>query len=552
MKNSFWVLILLSIFNLFIACSQNDEIHVLILSGSNNHNWSETTPFLAKMFTQSGLFSVDVTDMPDTLTTKSLDKYDVLVSNWNSWPENDLRWPAELETALLKFVEQGGGFVTFHASTSAFYNWPEFKNISTAAWIDETNHGKKSATEVLIQNNSHPITRGMEGFFLEDELWINAEKNNTFQVLGTATNKILKEKGIESQPSVMVKNFGKGKIFHTILGHDVRTMRNIGFQTLMLRGTEWAATGGVTQKIPQQLKNSTDGDFNWNHTDTTFTLLKGQNMIWQYNFNEFHRKPHFHPVYVGRNNITCVSPDDHPWHVGQWFSWKYLNGVNYWEYVNKNTYKSEGVTKIKDIRCIPNSDFSAKIELDIMYHPVDGKNVLAEKRTINISAPKANNGILMDYRFEFEALVDSLDINRTPIPGEPNGKSWGGYAGLSVRFNQDFMDSFFISGWGENDSVNGRDGDWLYMGFTGLDGNKVGSQIIISENTHRNGSTWYSVNTNDLPFYYFSPAYLYKKPLLLLKGEKLVLQYRINHFAEKTNHTELEKEFQKYKKELNQ
>jgi hypothetical protein len=60
------------------------------------------------------------------------------------------------------------------------------------------------------------------------------------------------------------------------------------------------------------------------------------------------------------------------------------------------------------------------------------------------------------------------------------------------------------------------------------------------------------VNTNDLPFYYFSPAYLYKKPLLLLKGEKLVLQYRINHFAEKTNHTELEKEFQKYKKELNQ
>jgi hypothetical protein len=153
----------------------------------------------------------------------------------------------------------------------------------------------------------------------------------------------------------------------------------------------------------------------------------------------------------------------------------------------------------------------------------------------------------MDYQFKFEALADSVDINRTPILGEPDGKSWGGYAGISIRFNQSFMNSEFISSWGERDSVNGKTGDWLYMGFTGLDGNKVGSQIIIAPNSHVKGEAWYSVNTNDLPFYYFSPAILYYKPMLLLKGETLVLNYRISHFQGKVSQTELEKEFQDYK-----
>jgi len=39
---------------------------------------------------------------------------------------------------------------------------------------------------------------------------------------------------------------GDGKIFHTILGHDIEAMNNDGFKKLLLRGTEWAAIGKVT------------------------------------------------------------------------------------------------------------------------------------------------------------------------------------------------------------------------------------------------------------------------------------------------------------------
>jgi len=171
------------------------------------------------------------------------------LSNWNSWPENNLRWPAETETALLKFIENGGGFVTFHASSSAFYKWPEFQLISTAAWImDTTSHGKVSETNVTIDNKKHPVTKGMKDFVIFDELWLNAAVNPKFEVLGTASNQKIAEEGMKPQPAIMVAGYGNGRIFHTILGHDVKAMENEGFQTLLLRGTEWAATGNVSQK----------------------------------------------------------------------------------------------------------------------------------------------------------------------------------------------------------------------------------------------------------------------------------------------------------------
>ena len=86
------------------------------------------------------------------------------------------------------------------------------------------------------------------------------------------------------------------------------------------------------------------------------------------------------------------------------------------------------------------------------------------------------------------------------------------------------------------------------MGFTGFDGNRLGSQIMVCPNTMREEAAWYITN-NELPFYYFSPAYLFYKPKVLLKGEELSLQYRINHFRGETQKTKLEDKYQNYKKE---
>jgi len=545
---AYYIIILIS----FLGCQSYEKhpesIHLLILSGSNNHEWGKTTPFLEKIFENAGIFQMDVTNKPDTLSYETFKKYDAVVSNWNSWPENDLRWTAKAEKGLLKFVEEGGGLVFFHASTSALYNWAEFKKISTGAWVDSTWHGKICSVKVEIENREHPITKGLSDFYIFDELWINAGKNDNFQDLGSAIDDNALEKGYKNQAAIFVLKYGKGRVFHTILGHDVRAMRNTGFQTLILRGTEWAATSKVSIAVPrdlQQNKSENTGEFSWIENDTTFALLENGRILWQFNFNTKHGKPFFHPVFVKRNQMSCLSPDDHLWHLGQWFSWKYINDKNYWEY-NGKTYQSEGITDIKNIEFKKRSNHSAVISLEIEYHPQNGNTVLKETRLIRIFPPRKDGSIWMDYDLNFEAVADKVDLNRTPIEGEPDGKSWGGYAGLSIRFNQDFMNSGFISSFDEELDVNGKTGDWLYMGFRGLDGKQVGSVIMIYEDTKRDGEAWYSVNDPEIPFYYFSPAYLYLKPQLLTKGEHIHLKYRLIHLEGNVTREMLNNEYLHY------
>jgi hypothetical protein len=48
----------------------------------------------------------------------------------------------------------------------------------------------------------------------------------------------------------MVLSFGKGRIFHSIFGHDVYALSSVDAVVTFQRGTEWAATGKVTQKVP--------------------------------------------------------------------------------------------------------------------------------------------------------------------------------------------------------------------------------------------------------------------------------------------------------------
>jgi type 1 glutamine amidotransferase len=56
---------------------------------------------------------------------------------------------------------------------------------------------------------------------------------------------------------LMVLAYGKGRIFHTTLGHDVFALSCVGFITTFQRGAEWVATGKVTQKVPAEFPTAT-------------------------------------------------------------------------------------------------------------------------------------------------------------------------------------------------------------------------------------------------------------------------------------------------------
>ena len=139
-------------------------IKVLILSGKNNHEWQKTTPVLVKMYKDSRLFRINVTEKPDTLTYNELKKFDVIVSNWNSWPDNDFRMTKDWEKGFMRYVREGGGAIFIHAGASSFCGWNEYHQIGIGRWGKETHHGEQTKGKVYGFDQRHPVTKGLQGF----------------------------------------------------------------------------------------------------------------------------------------------------------------------------------------------------------------------------------------------------------------------------------------------------------------------------------------------------------------------------------------------------
>lgn len=290
-------------------------------------------------------------------------------------------------------------------------------------------------------------------------------------------------------------------------------------------------------------QNNIESTYRWEESDTTLRFLNNSYLIWQYNYNNRKGKPYFHPLNVKGINLTCESPSDHPWHLGLWFSWKFINGLNYWEY--NNGYKSEGVTEIKEFKRRKHKDFSTSINLLIQYHPEGDKPIMDETRQIYISSPASDGSYYIDYEFSFNALANEVLLDRTPIIGEPDGQPWGGYAGMSIRYNQEFKGPAHIL----PESIEpGSEDAFMYMGFETEEGQKAGLAIFRNPDFTTNSTGWYITTSPNIPFYYYSPSALYKNSYLLKQNEELILKYRIWVLPGEVNENELTKKYEEYLK----
>jgi hypothetical protein len=289
---------------------------------------------------------------------------------------------------------------------------------------------------------------------------------------------------------------------------------------------------------------------NWTESDTTLILKNGPDLIWQFNYNNRFGKPYFHPLSINNSILTCASPPDHPWHLGYWFSWKFINGVNYWEYLDnfkseETGYKSAGITQIIKHEFIKNPDFSADIRLRLTYHPADSASLLDETCNIYISPPFADGSYFIDNEHIFKSLADNIVLDRTPVQKEPGGRSWGGYAGLSIRFSQDFNSAIVIA---PDELDNYKKNKWVYMGFNTLTGETAGVCILQNMKFTTPSNSWYVINNPDIPFFYYSPAVLYDGKIILNKGETLHLKYRTWILGGKTDIAKLQSKYDEYLK----
>lgn len=158
-------------------------------------------------------------------------------------------------------------------------------------------------------------------------------------------------------------------------------------------------------------------------------------ILWRFSFATNQGKPFFHPLSLpGGQSLTAFRPSDHPWHYGLWFSWKYINGVNYWE--EDKTGKAQGTTRWDAPEITTRPDGSADIHLTVLYLSPTNTVWMTERRDIHVSAPEADGGVGLNWIANFTAGAEDLLLDRTHMPGEEHGAVNGGYAGLSVRLAQ--------------------------------------------------------------------------------------------------------------------
>jgi uncharacterized protein len=265
-------------------------IAVMILdgeSGGTYHDWQRVTPVLKKMLDETGLFATTVVTTPPANGDFSsfmpdFAKYQVVVLNYDA---PDERWPAALKDAFEQYVKNGGGFVSVHAADNAFPGWQAFNEmIGVGGWRGRRDqagpywffkdgtltsdagagtagsHGKRVPFQISVRNNSHPITTGLPPAWMHqgDELYARLRgPGRNMTVLATAFSDPQNNGSGRDEPQLMVLSYGKGRVFHTTLGHDVNALSSVDFVVTLQRGTEWAATGQVTQKVPANFPTAT-------------------------------------------------------------------------------------------------------------------------------------------------------------------------------------------------------------------------------------------------------------------------------------------------------
>ncbi len=273
-----------------------EPISVLILTGINGaHWWKGSTDAIQKTLENSGLFRCDVAVMngsPDAVKPEDLDftKYRLVVSN-----HVPMDWPETAKKNFQQYVENGGGLVLLHGATLAFPKWKEYNEMmGLGAWMDRNekdgpyvywkdgafvrdetpgwagHHGRQHSFAVVHRAPEHPILKGLptEWMHFKDELYgkMRGPAQN-MTVLATAYDDTDENRGHQGsdrhEPVLWTVDYGQGRVFVDALGHagddapGIYALECTGFQVTFLRGCQWAATGEVSQAVPDDFPTAT-------------------------------------------------------------------------------------------------------------------------------------------------------------------------------------------------------------------------------------------------------------------------------------------------------
>jgi type 1 glutamine amidotransferase len=223
----------------------------LILTGWQHeaHKWRETTAVLKHAIETGDQISLDVSTDIEDLSHYDLRDYSFLVLNYCNWkrPEG---LSDQSRKAFTDYLSGGGGLLVIHFANGAFHHslpnagqsdWPEYRNIVRRVWdhSDNSGHDPYGTFRVGATGLKHEIVEGLTSFDTSDELYFNQKGDGPIEVLLTARSNITGNQ----EPLAWVYQYGRARVFQTVLGHDTRALETPAVKIILQRAAAWAARG---------------------------------------------------------------------------------------------------------------------------------------------------------------------------------------------------------------------------------------------------------------------------------------------------------------------
>jgi type 1 glutamine amidotransferase len=241
----FAVLVLMVLASASLSSLAADKAMVLLLTGIDypGHKWRETTPVLKSLLEQDPRIEVRVVEDPHLLDSSALTNYAAVLLHFQNW---QVSGPGSAARENLKrFVQQGGGLISLHFACGAWHGeWPEYQDLIGRVWrgTNGPQHDRRGPFTVRIVDPAHPATRGLKDFETDDELYTCLVGDGPVHLLAEAKSSV----DGKEHPMAFVQEYGKGRVFVTTLGHDVKAITNSAAPQLIRQGVAWAAKAPET------------------------------------------------------------------------------------------------------------------------------------------------------------------------------------------------------------------------------------------------------------------------------------------------------------------
>jgi len=216
---------------------QPKKLKALLVSGGGSHKWNEVNPVLTKKIPDFANVTIDakiageVKGGPVLLNDpKFADGYDVIMYNCCF---ADPSGPDQIENCL-KLTRAGKPMVVIHCGVHSFKKSLEWQD---CCGMTSNKHDPYRAFSVL-KVEEHPVVK----FLPKDWKTTGDELYQTIK-MGERSKPLLRgnyDMGKSDHTICWVSNYGKGKVFATTLGHDLKTVNMAEYHHLLANGLLWA------------------------------------------------------------------------------------------------------------------------------------------------------------------------------------------------------------------------------------------------------------------------------------------------------------------------